>query len=641
MQPKVFERADLVITNPFPRLPWEETKPEDRHTIHWGQRKLTLAEIEFFSLYWDPRKISKPLCVHVGDPGPGLDMLCQMFPTITWHIYYQGRQPHVVPPQVTFFNQSFTDKVATKYTHTAQAQDNIFFISDYRSTDYHVIESEIFRANGISLNQYGQPLGNKKLIKDLRRQAERANEEAIASDMRDQQRWFLIINPAHGLLKFRPPYALSRTDQGFAYLSGRVYWQAWARPTSTETRLKPTRDENGNYTVDSNLNALEYEEWCFYHNIVRREKGVYLNPLTGAVGPIDSPHLQADYDSALEAYILSLYWRRFAGVEDLSTSANLSMLVLSSSHYLTFVLNNQHPDPSTWTTLASKRSALTSARPVVDPFSPQSTPDTSRSVAESFSPPRLSENVEAESLESERLSEEKSSGSERALPSRPLSPPRASVPLLQPTMHSPFKRANNLQVIPDFSTQEDVVINLEDLGLKSSSSASVSVSSPPEEVQEEPLVAVARKPITLSAAPKGTGKVSKKAAKDVVLPEVTLPSVAAIPQRPLTNFPTGRAQTTVLEGLNEPSIRPQINIIPNAPTKAAPKVSTSSIPKVSASAPKVSVAEGSSVSSAVPKVSAVGSTPKSVPKMVPKSTAKAVPKMVPSKASAKTSAPPK
>lgn len=638
MQPQVFERSDLIITNPFPRLPWEETKPEDRHTIHWGQRKLTLAEIEFFSLYWDPRKISKPLCVHVGDPGPGLDMLCQMFPAITWHIYYQGRQPlKVLPPQVTFFNQSFTDKVATKYGN----QDNIFFISDYRSTDYHVIESEIFRANGINLNQQGQPMGNRKVIKDLRRQAERANEEAIASDMRDQQRWFLIINPAHGLLKFRPPYALSRTDQGFAYLSGRVYWQAWARPTSTETRLKPTRDENGNYTVDSNLNALEYEEWCFYHNMVRREKGVYRNPLTGAVGPIDSPHLQADYDSALEAYILSLYWRRFAGVRD-----DLLMLVLSSSHYLTFVLNNQHPDPSTWTTLASKRSALTSARPIMDPFSPQSTPDTSRSIAESFSPSRLSETTEAEPFVSERMTEPSAPERMSELPSRPLSPPRASVPLLQPTMHSPFKRANNLQVIPDFSTQEDVVINLEDLGLKPSS-VSASVSSPPEEVQEEPLVAVARKPITLAAAPKATGKATRKGAKEVVPPpeEVVLPSVAAIPQRPLTNFPTGRAQTTVLEGLNEPSIRPQINIVSNAPTKAAPKVSASSVQKVSASEsnpvssaiPKVSA----STSSAVPKMSAAGSTPKSVPKMVPKSTAKAVPKMVPSKASAKTSAPPK
>ena len=124
-----------------------------------------------------------------------------------------------------------------------------------------------------------------------------------------QQQWVLIINPEYALLKFRPPYIYDNIPKTITYLDGTIYWQVWPGPTSTETRLVPSKDKDGNYMF-RDYDCQVYEDQCFYHNSTVRETFVYENPffeVSGVVEPIDEAELLNDYDSLAETYILYNY----------------------------------------------------------------------------------------------------------------------------------------------------------------------------------------------------------------------------------------------------------------------------------------------------------------------------------------------
>jgi len=374
-----FTFQDLLITSNSPRLVYRK-KTGNKNSVHWGQRKLLLSEILFFTEHWDKSLIPEPTCVYAGAaPGVHIDLLSKMFPSFNFILYdpapfamnLLGNNPKI--KILTGKNGFFTNDEAKKYAD----RKDIFFISDIRTADYRGINNEILieeikksfpdveidenffnnlsehdydedsfkkqiinvllKAQGITeFDENHNPKGPYDLIKASISKADQLVEDKIWSDMNLQQTWVQIMNPEHVLLKFRLPYSLDGKDKIVKYLKGQVYWQIWSPQTSTETRLKPVRNIEGKYEL-SDWSILEYEEWCFYHNVFVRQHMNYKNIFTNSTDPIASPELLNDYDSMGETYILKLYFNKI-GDKDLQkmyeTVVDLSGLITwSINHY--------------------------------------------------------------------------------------------------------------------------------------------------------------------------------------------------------------------------------------------------------------------------------------------------------------------
>src|SRR5579872_5210738 len=137
-EPKTFVLSDLSISDKYPRIMYRRRRVEEKLAIHWGQRKLLLSEIEFFTLYWDPKLIPNPICVYAGAaPGTHIDMLSKMFPAFRFELYDPNPFDMKVlgnNDKITIFtgkNGYFTDEMAQKYV----GRNDIFFVSDIRTAD--------------------------------------------------------------------------------------------------------------------------------------------------------------------------------------------------------------------------------------------------------------------------------------------------------------------------------------------------------------------------------------------------------------------------------------------------------------------------------------------------------------------------
>ena len=134
-----FTINDLNINYDSKREKYYERKDEEKTSLHVGQLKLLLSEIEFFSIYWDPKAIPNPVCVYAGAaPGTHIPILVEMFPTFIFHLYDPAKIMINSDPRIQIFEEYFTDDIAQKYS----GRNDVFFISDVRTADYKVIQNK-------------------------------------------------------------------------------------------------------------------------------------------------------------------------------------------------------------------------------------------------------------------------------------------------------------------------------------------------------------------------------------------------------------------------------------------------------------------------------------------------------------------
>jgi len=357
-----FSLKDLTIGKHSLRTPYRRRTEESKKAVHWGQRKLLLSEIEFFTFYWDSTLIPNPLCVYAGAaPGTHITLLSKMFPAFTFHLYDPSKFDITETDKIRIFNEYFTEDVAKRYS----GRTDVFFVSDIRTADYKSIQREHLTKHGITeFDKEGAPIGPFDLIVMSLREAETANEDKIWGDMNMQQNWVQIMNPEHALLKFRLPYAIDGKDRIVQYLKGIVYWQPWAPQTSTETRLKPIRNKSGIYDL-ADWSILEYEQWSFHHNVVDREENYYTNIFIHTNEPIDYPELLNDYDSVAEAMILKFYFEK-SGVTDPTVLYNKTKDI---SRLITWHLNHYRTDENIQTLAKIRSSPIKSTgKSAVDAF---------------------------------------------------------------------------------------------------------------------------------------------------------------------------------------------------------------------------------------------------------------------------------
>lgn len=324
---KKFTLKDLTINDESPKAKYRSRQGENKKAVHWGQRKLLLSEIEFFTIYWDRKKIQHPTCVYAGaGPGTHIPILSLLFPEFKFHLYDPNTFGIKETDKIKIFNEYFTNDTAAKYT----GRDDIFFISDIRTVNPRKIERSLLVESGINeFTPFDKPIGDKNIIKNAIEKARVVVEDQVWGDNLMQQQWVLTMNPEHALLKFRLPYPIDNVDRYVTYLDGTVYWQCWQPQSSTETRLKPSKNNNGQYEFRE-WSITDYEERCFYHNSITREKSAYLNPFTNDRTFIDPPELLDDFDSTLEAFILAMYFDR-RGTNNVKNSViNLSRFITKS-----------------------------------------------------------------------------------------------------------------------------------------------------------------------------------------------------------------------------------------------------------------------------------------------------------------------
>ena len=106
------------------------------------------------------------------------------------------------------------------------------------------------------------------------------------------------MNPIYSMIKFRCAYPnIIKTPT--PCFKGRIYLQAWAPPSSTETRLLI----DGSNLQVVNYDNVVYEEQLSYHNTVARFKD-YPQPIKGE-------GLDKKFDSTAEVFILYKFLEKF------------------------------------------------------------------------------------------------------------------------------------------------------------------------------------------------------------------------------------------------------------------------------------------------------------------------------------------
>lgn len=298
-----FTRDLLFITAKSNVTTYESRSSTEKRAVHWGERKLLINEIEFLSLFWKPSELPTPQCVYIGAaPGTHIDLLAQMYPEITFHLYdprdFAINDKNSGGPKNTIIYTGeqgfFTETTAQKWA----GRNDVIMISDIRSEGMEGRNTKDF-------------------------------EQAIIRDMKQQEQWYRIMRPRIASLKFRLPYYTPESIKEFPYLDGYVLKGIWSPASSTETRLVPIGEFIRVWDISW------YEQALAYHNQVYREATRFINFFTGSVNDaINAPELLNEFDSVAEAFVLRGY------LITRNPNGNIPMEhVLRLSRYITEELN--------------------------------------------------------------------------------------------------------------------------------------------------------------------------------------------------------------------------------------------------------------------------------------------------------------
>lgn len=234
------------------------TRKYEKTVNHWGQRKLLMSEIQFFTEY----SRDGDIVVYAGAaPGTHIKKLSQLFPQLKFVLVDPADFTVKENDKIKICQTYFTDEFAGQFS----GRENILFISDIRSVDPH---------------RYPEHIVNEKIMED----------------MMNQMRWHQIIKPRYSLLKFRFPW----NDNSTLYLDGKNYLQVWGPQTTTETRLVVERDAKLKL-----YSHREIEQKMFYFNTTTRVARYEHDAICPEEGN------DYCYDCAAEVNILKNYLRKF------------------------------------------------------------------------------------------------------------------------------------------------------------------------------------------------------------------------------------------------------------------------------------------------------------------------------------------
>jgi cap2 methyltransferase len=288
-----------ILTSDAPQCQYRRRVDEYKSTIHWGQRKLLMSEIEFLLLTLVPGE--KCTVVYAGAaPGTHVGVLADMFPLHTFILVDPA--PFTVRPErgrIIIHQGMFTDELASLIRRSLSRSTRLLFISDVRSCDYNFHSDDV-------------------------------NDARIREDMRAQARWHGILQPFKSMMKFKLPYTPGKSK----YMKGNIYLPVWGPLTTTECRLVVDT-----HPASCHYDHTEHENRMFFFNTVTR---VALYPHSVCGCGID--HC---YDCTAEIYILRSYLR--AMHRDITArDETIQQVSATISSRISFdrTLAHENPDPA-------------------------------------------------------------------------------------------------------------------------------------------------------------------------------------------------------------------------------------------------------------------------------------------------------
>lgn len=267
-----------VLSEDAPTRTYRQRLEEPKSTVHWGQRKLFMAELEFLL---DFAEEAKHLIYAGAAEGQHLAVLCELFPDIqldAWdpRPFAKSALPPAAPPNLRVHQEYFTDDVA-RHLRSTLSEVPLLFVSDIRTANWQKDTPE-------------------------------EHDQRLLGDLKAQQNWVDLLRPTRALLKFRFPYTEGCTEG----LAGEMRLPVWGPQTTTECRLLVTPPSK-----DVPLSTKFYDHKCmweqlFYFNTVTR---ISIYPRPSFVGAGDEETLKTVglcrcFDCSREVDLLATYLRR-------------------------------------------------------------------------------------------------------------------------------------------------------------------------------------------------------------------------------------------------------------------------------------------------------------------------------------------
>lgn len=273
------------ITANSPRSKYERRSGFDKTTIHYGQRKLLLSEIEFLTLVANELHQTNnrnPVVLVYAGAAPGLHtpMLTWMFPFIREFVLVDPAKFELDETKMRckyrLIRECFTDEMAEQLRDEfAKDSTEVLLVSDIRTADHRKLESD-------------------------------ETELRVEEDMTMQMKWHDIMKPYKSMFKFRLPYVGDNKNSktSIEYLDGDIYFQIWEGKTSSETRLMVNRD-----APRKEYDCVWYEDTLFRFNTVER--------VLCYEHSIQAPGLDHCYDCRCEVHIFDEFVKAKSVISDL------------------------------------------------------------------------------------------------------------------------------------------------------------------------------------------------------------------------------------------------------------------------------------------------------------------------------------
>lgn len=270
----------------FPQLPYSFRGERNKTVLHWGQRKLFIAELEFLLRVVRPGEKGVVMVYAGAASGEHLGALMHLADVtgreiedwvlfdknlfrIDKHLYGRIHQSqlHI---RSEFYTDTTSDQLRAQFPGR-----RFLFISDIRSGGLDRREKRILRGRGA-----GASLQEQEMLQKRRSSA----DAAIAEDMRHQMLWYQQLVKGRpdgaGLFKFR----ITWDDHVVPYMRGTVLLPVWGPQSTTECRLLV----EGDGTATTAYSDRRQEQQMFFFNNVYR--------------PAQHPHLatSGEYDGCYD-----------------------------------------------------------------------------------------------------------------------------------------------------------------------------------------------------------------------------------------------------------------------------------------------------------------------------------------------------
>lgn len=267
------------------RLPYSEHNKIKKTSLHLGQRKLFMNELQFLTQYVD--KNERVLCVYAGAaPSHKAGLLSDLFPNVTFLLVDPARFD-IIGKNATYLSSEhiFDVDEAEKIIHMIKSDPiyiiNGFFTNALASTLPKIVNIPILFISDI-----------RTLVHD----EDRVSTQDIIWNMSSQYNWVNLINARASMLKFRHPFYQDMSENfreqcekspyredfelskfygidfvtdaenhELNYLDGKLYIQPWAGVSSTESR-----HVSNSLKICRHIPLSEYEDKFYYYNNIER-----------------------------------------------------------------------------------------------------------------------------------------------------------------------------------------------------------------------------------------------------------------------------------------------------------------------------------------------------------------------------------